>query len=901
VIIDFNDYLSHIGMPRRSGRYPWGSGGDATSNSRGFLQYVDEMRTKGLTDNEIRVLAGMTSTEFRNLNSIAKNALKQERLVQMQRLIDKGYSNPKIAEIMGLAGESSVRALRAEGVKEKTDILQNTATRLRNRVQEVKYLDIGAGVEQHMGITDTKLKQAVSLLQMEGYNKYQLKVDQLGTGAGMKTTMKVLTAPETTWGELVRNQDKIQQIFDVSDDGGRTYFGMVDPLSINSSRVAVKYKEDGGDKADGTIYVRPNVDDVSLGKAQYAQVRIAVDGTHYLKGMAMYKTDLPDGVDLQFNTNKSDTGNKLDAMKPMAKDKNTGKIDKDNPFGAQISNQILTKDSKGKDKTTSVMNIVNQEGDWSGWSNTLSTQFLSKQSTTLAREQLDKTYNDRVKDLDEIMSLTNPTVRKALLKTHSDAADSAAVHLKAAALPRQGSYVILPINSLPKTQVYAPRFKNGETVVLIRFPHGGTFEIPELTVNNNHRESKSLLKDAKDAIGINAFVAERLSGADFDGDTVLVIPNSGNKIKSTAALEDLKNFDPRSRYKGYEGMPKMSSATKGQQMGDVSNLITDMTIKKASMSEIARAVKHSMVVIDAEKHDLNWQQSAIDNNIKALKKKYQGKTNAGAATLISRKKTEDPIPERKERSAGKGGAIDKATGKKMYEETNNSYVNKKGETVFKKTYVNRLAEIDDANKLTSNDGVGTPMERLYANHSNRLKALADQSRKEMVNTPLSTYSPSAAKTYAPEVAKLNAKLAIALRNAPLERQAQVYANITLKAKKDQYPDMDKVTENKVRSQALTGARLRTKADKKAASIEITPKEWEAIQAGAIHDNKLKDILKNTDIDLIREYAMPKTKVLMSPSKTARALKLLASGATRAEVAEALGVSLSTLDLATSEG
>ena len=38
------------------------------------------------------------------------------------------------------------------------------------------------------------------------------------------------------------------------------------------------------------------------------------------------------------------------------------------------------------------------------------------------------------------------------------------------------------------------------------------------------------------------------------------------------------------------------------EMGKISNLITDMTLKGATQDELARAVRHSMVVIDAEKH-----------------------------------------------------------------------------------------------------------------------------------------------------------------------------------------------------------------------------------------------------------------------------------------------------------
>jgi AraC-like DNA-binding protein len=78
-------------------------------------------------------------------------------------------------------------------------------------------------------------------------------------------------------------------------------------------------------------------------------------------------------------------------------------------------------------------------------------------------------------------------------------------------------------------------------------------------------------------------------------------------------------------------------------------------------------------------------------------------------------------------------------------------------------------------------------------------------------------------------------------------------------------------------------------------IEITPKEWEAIQHGAISNHKLEGILRHADLDVVRELATPQTHLLMSSSKTALAKQKLALGYTRAEVAAQLGVSISTLD------
>lgn len=887
MIIDVDVYIAHYGTPRRSGRYPWGSGGDETTGQRNqsFLDMVADLKRQGLTEGEIAEGVGLSSTtQLRAAKTIAKNAVKASDIAMAQRLKDQGLSNVAIGQRMQKP-ESTIRALLAPAEKDKVDVLGATSEMLKKQVDEKKYVDIGAGVELYpqVGVSRTKFNTAVALLEEQGYKKYYVKVEQLGTGK--ETTIKVLTPPGTTYSELYKNRSDIKQISEYTEDGGRTYLGLKPPTSINSKRVAIRYKEDGGDKADGVIYVRPGIDDISMGKSRYAQVRIAVDGTHYLKGMAMYKADLPDGVDLMFNTNKSDTGNKKDALKELKRDKD-GNIDKDNPFGAVISRQ------QGH------MNIVNEEGNWSEWSRSLSSQMLSKQSPSLAKNQLDLTFDTKKAELDEIMALTNPAVRKKLLAAYAEDADSSAVHLKAAALRNQASHVILPISTMKETEIYAPNYDNGTRVALVRYPHGGKFEIPELIVNNRQPEAKSLLGRAQDAVGINAKVAERLSGADFDGDTVLVIPNDQGKVKTQPALAGLKDFDPQRAYPAYPGMPKMSPKTKQVEMGKVSNLITDMTIKGANPAELARAVRHSMVVIDAEKHNLNYRESARVNNIKQLKEKYQlnpetGKPG-GASTLISRATSEVKVADRVARRAAEGGPIDVNTGKLVYTPTGKSYVNKSGETVLNKIKSQRLAETDDAHTLSS----GTPIEKIYADHSNRLKNLANQARKASVNTKNAPTSRSATLAYANEVATLNSKLTLALKNAPRERQAQVIANAIVKAKQQANPGMDPVDLKKIKSQALNEARTRTGAKKD--QIEITPAEWDAIQAGAISNNKLTDILTHANIDVVKKLATPKTELKLNPSKKRLAEALLNNGYTQAEVAERLGMSVSTLKKGLSE-
>lgn len=922
-IMESENYLAHYGILRRSGRYPWGSGSTENVRNRDFLAYFDKIKAEGnMSITEACKMVGISTTEYRAARTIAKAQQKQQQIRQAQKLRDKGWSHTAIAEKMfgTKTKESTVRSLLADDAAHKVDALHNVARMLEEGVLTKRFIDIGTGVEQHLGIAESRLKAAVAILKEKGYSVLKVQVDQLGTAPGNKTTIRVLAPPGTTYKDVNQNKDQIQQLDALgkfSKDNGKTILGLSTPLSISSKRIGIRYAEDGGTLADGVLYVRPGVKDVSLGKSHYAQVRVMVDGTHYLKGMAVYKDDLPPGVDIQFNTNKSRGVNKLDVMKEL-KTKEDGTVDHDNPFGAQIKPNGQIFDDKGK--VTSAMNIINEEGDWDTWSKNLASQFLSKQSPTLAKRQLDVTYNEEREKLNEIMALTNPAVRRKLLESFADGADSSAVHLKAAALPGQASRVILPIEKMKETEVYAPSFNNGDRVVLVRYPHGGTFEIPELTVNNRHPAARKAFGDhPPDAIGINPEVAKKLSGADFDGDSVIVIPQRpGTKVQSSPSLDALKHFEPQREYGPYDGMKTIdgghwdeasgkvdygnrrpSGSGKQQHMGKVSNLITDMTIRGASHEELARAVKHSMVVIDAEKHHLDYKQSEIDNGIKALQQKYQprpaGQPAGGASTLISKATSRQDIRAVKPRPAKEGGPVDPITGKKVFVPKGESFVDAKGRIRFPMQTTTKLAVADDAFTLTSGgskEKPGTKIEAVYAEHSNRMKALADLARKEAVNTSMDKALPSATKTYDTEVKSLNAKLNRAIQNRPLERQAQVYANATLAQKKADLPDMDSAQLKRVKFQALQQARSRTGAGKD--QITITENEWRAIQARAISPSKLKTILDNADLETVKKLATPKQTLLMSGSNLTRAKAMLAGGNTQAEVAQALGVSLTTL-------
>lgn len=901
-----NDILVHYGVKRRSGRYPWGSGEDPYQHTGDIDIRVRELRKKGMSEKEVAKVLGYENTSvLRDAVSRASNERKRIQVDRAKALRDDGLNNSQIAREMGV-NESTVRSWFNENREVNQRRAEKAADRLREELKTKHAIDVGAGVELEMGITKGKLKDALDILVEEGYTVEGIGVPQV-KDKRKRTIVTVVHDDTVTTRDLYNDYSKIQSYGEYySADGGETWSKREYPASIDSSRVKIKYGDEGpagntGSDKDGVIEIRRGVKDLDLGNAHYAQVRILVDGTHYLKGMAMYSDDIPDGVDIVFNTNKKKGTPKMEVMKEI-------QSDPDNPFGAYIKangqsyyddpNGTYINPKTGNKAKLSAVNKLKEEGDWDKSSKNLSQQFLSKQPMQLIRQQLDLTYADYNSQYDEISKIPNPTVRKKMLEEFAGECDSATIHLQAAALPRQQTRVILPVTQLKENEVYAPYLKNGEKVSLIRYPHGGTFEIPQLTVNNNNKSAKKILGNAVDAIGINSKVAERLSGADFDGDTVVVIPtNSRVRVKSTKPLEGLKDFDPKSEYPYREGMKVLTKQQTQREMGIVSNLITDMTLRGAPESDIVKAVKHSMVVIDAAKHKLDYKKSEQDNDIATLKERWQPRYDfegnkigsGGASTLLSRRKQEVQVPERR------GSArINKETGEYEYKESGRTYINSKGQRVKAMQNVPLISTVDDMRKLSS----GTPQENAYADYGNTMKALARKARKEAANTPPLKYSATANKAYKTEVDDLLRSLSIAERNAPKERRAQAIANSVVKAKIQDNPELgDKANKKeleKVRSAAIDDARASVGASGRNTRIHITDKQWQAIQSGAISDTRLRRILRYTDEDELKALAMPKTNKGLSTAQQNKMKRMKTSGYTIAEIADALGVSTGTI-------
>lgn len=967
--------LSHYGMPMRSGRYPWGSGENPFQSLRDWKGYVSGLKKSGMTMEQIAEAHGVSVDELkasmistsqqRQMTTIKKAQATVENVARVWELKNKGYSNVAIAEAMGVT-EGSVRNWLKPGADEKAKQTLAISDAFRDAVDAKGIIDVGGGVENYLGVSKTRMDACVEVLKEEGYNVYYTKVKQAGTGKD--TTIKALCPPDMTYAEFkeayAKDPSIVKPVGFYAEERNGQIQQVQKPISISRDRIYVRYGDevgpDGatGSDRDGVIQLRPGVEDLDLIGTRYAQVRIGVDDKMYMKGMAIYSDDIPDGYDAVYNVNKTKGSPDDKVFKPMYKK------GEDDPFGAstylkdvdeETGDIIYQKSYTGKDgkKHLSALNIVNDQGSWDDWSPSIASQMLSKQSPDLAKKQLGIVSKSKEDELKEILALTNPTVRKKMLNEFAETCDSAAVHLKAAALPRQKTQVLIPIPSLKDTEIYAPNFRDGETVVLVRYPHAGPFESPQLIVNNKNKEGISVLgksstgKRALDAVGINARVAAQLSGADFDGDSVLVIPNNDGKIKTRGYLEGLRNFDPKISYKLPDSDPINSlppgskelktlearrERNKQNEMGRVSNLITDMTIKGATDDELVRAVKHSMVVIDSVKHKLDVKQSYIDNNIQGLKEKYQAKDDptkpaGGSSTLISRAKGEKHIPERKpvystkqmsaedEKryyelkktdpvAAAKMSGLTKAEkeaydrGEVIYRETGRTKIVKTSEgwvdsgKLATQTTTN-MAYAKDAHALSS----GSPIEKVYADHANKLKSLANQARAASRTTPNLTQSSSAKETYKTEVASLKNKLTQAEMNRPVERQAQLIARASLQAKVVSNPELkeDRDSYKKAENKALTMARTMVGAKKQL--VDITDREWEAIQAGAISNNMLTSILNNTDMDAVKKRATPRASTGLSLTQIARAKAMASNGLSQAEIADALGVSTSTINTA----
>ena len=408
-----DDILMHYGMPRRSGRYPWGSGDNPYQHGQDFLSRIDELKKIGWaeTPENIKNEFGLTTTQYRTEKALARSERRLLDVARAKSLAEDGLGATEIGRQMGI-NESTVRSLLNEKAEAKTKQAQKTADSLKLLVDEKGMIDVGTGVERELNISKERLNEALYILEREGYPVYKGGIPQV-TNPGKQINQRVLCPPGTEHKEIY-NFEKVHSIKDYySEDGGDTFRKIEYPKSMDSSRLKIRYADEAGpdgitgSQKDGIIELRRGVDDLSLDGSRYSQVRILVDNDRYLKGMAVYSDNMPDGVDVVFNTNKTSDKPMRDVLKKI-------KEDPENPFGSAIKSQSHYIDKDGNEQL-SLINKRADEGDWSDWSNALPSQFLSKQSRTLAKRQLDLAKIDKQQEYDEIMSLTIPTIKQHLL------------------------------------------------------------------------------------------------------------------------------------------------------------------------------------------------------------------------------------------------------------------------------------------------------------------------------------------------------------------------------------------------------------------------------------------------------------------------------------------------------
>lgn len=913
---------------------PWFEGFETKT----LRDYVSVLKGQ-YSEKELADGFGLTIEEFRQENSKCFNDYRLNLYDKALAMKQEGLSTLEIARRLGVP-EPTLRYQLKHGINKKAGSTKNIAEILMEVCDRKTIIDVGEGAElgslfEHCA--RTKFKTAISICVDNGYGNYVLKCPQMGSEMGNTTKIEVLCVPGISFQEAKKRLADIKPIDDLEIPLNISNAGIPPITWIDSSRIYVRYADSpiSGKDLDGLIQIRPGLRDLNLGKCRYAQVRIAVDGTHYMKGICVYSLDVPPGYDVIYNSNKKRGSPKDKVFKPFNKIKGTDLIDWDNPFSATIKIESKLryvpryyKDEFGHSHVSPI-NVIYEAGDWAAWRRNVSAQFLSKQQIPTVKKQLLLTIAARHVDLEILLSLTNPAVKQKLLYDFAEKCDRDAVELKAAPYPGQQYYCLVPFPDLAPDRIYAPNYPDGTIVILIRYPHAGPFEIPTLIVDNSLPRAKWVLENAPDAVGIHPSVAGILSGADFDGDFVVLIPvGNGVSIKTMPPLEDLKGYEPKELYATVKDPvtgvcinPKTGNKVKimtdkqtQTEMGLITNLIADMEIMGAPIEHIVMAVRHSMGVIDAHKHELDYVQSYIDNGIAELKTYYQGGPKAGAATLITRAGSRQEVTYKK-----RARHDDPETGEKIFKEKKRTFVGRDGKVREIKKQSTKMYEKEDAFELLS-DGQYA-IEIVYGNFANEMKRLANFARKEAMRCPKLVANPSAKKAFAKQLESLNAKLDVAVSNQPRERMAQLYTFCRFlekinenkfyisqlldeidkdesiperkkkKLKRECYKDnsLDKEEKDKIIQQYLIAARMRF--DAHANLICYTPEEWLAVNSGAVSQTLFERLYRYSNKDELKKLAMPNEEEVPSDYKVEYILRLNAEGFPTFEIADRVGLSV----------
>jgi len=833
------NYLIHYGTKRHSGRYPWGSGG----NESGTTKQIQELLNKGYSYKDIANKLGTTASEIKSYISYSKTQETNHMIHQIAAKKQHGYSNVEIAKQLGVS-EGLVRYYSNKQISEKKAASNERVDKVSKSLESIldKHIgvDVGTGVNVNLNLTNSEMNKVIVGLKDKGYKVEMINVPD-PTNRAITVLHQILTKESVTGRDL---HQSINDIVSVNVKANKVSTG-TKPISISKTRVAIKHDP----SKDGMIYIRPGVKDIFIpvGKT-YCQARILVGENKYLKGMAVYSDDIPKGKDVQFFHSKA-TDSK--ALKDIEKGINI--------FGSNVYQYE-------KNGVQSAINVVGSkpgagvEGYWDGWNSArnLSTQFLAKQPPKAITERIRATKLDLAKELKDINSISNPTIKSWALENFSLALDKKAASMDVSAFPRQSNKVIFGID-IKDNEVYAPTYNSGETIALVRYPHAGTFEIPVLKVNNNNPSGRKILGNAIDAIGISAKSAAQLSGADYDGDTVIAIP--AKYVKATAPVKSLIDFDPRKAYPNGPTTPRITEKQKQEKMGEITNLISDATIRGASVSELTRLVKHSMVVIDSYKHNLDYKQSEIDNDIASLKKKYRQ-----TASIISDAKSPAYVNRELDTSA-------KGRSYSLPIDSKGNIVYKESTTKRYKSKVDKISLIDNPEKhYTSSNGV----ESSYASYSEHLKNMARSARLQSAKVSKAySVNEAAAKEYKNEIASISYKLGQFERSKAAERQVN-RKTLAKSAKSDDTTKAEQIRANYRKQYGV-------------APLQLTKREAEALAKGALPKSTVVKALKafkGLNYSSFTKSTQATTKLQASNVKRYKNL-----GYNYSEIANILGISV----------
>lgn len=875
----------------------WGTKEHPYDTANAFLEALAQFKAGGGTDKEFGDYLGLSSSNFRDMKSAAKNDVLSENIKSLNDMINRGNSLRSAAAALGVP-EATARGWLSTKSNKGGSQIDSITSELRNMLADGKYVDIGEGSEYILGVSTEKLRAAVKKLETEGYhviNYYQRQMTSIN-----KTQMKVLVPADVESVDVRKDKSKISPPLFYMDSSTGKAEKFERPRSISSNRVQVLAADDPhplggvGIDRDGLIEVRRGVPELSLGKANYAQVRILVDGNKYLKGMCVYAPEgsLPDGIDVRFNSNK-----------PTAeKGYKEAKSNPNNPFGANIKedDELMLAQrhyiDKDGNRQLSCLNIVSEEGTWFEWSKSLASQVLSKQRIDVIKRQLDSSLNANYRSYLKIMEIENEDIRAKMLDDLAGKIDQNAVALKGAAFNRQAAHVIIPNPDLKPGEIYAPNYRDGESCVLIRFPHGGLFEIPAVKVNNKSKSSKELIGNSIDAICMNPVDAKTLSGADFDGDTVQVIPNNDGAMIRMEAQKDLQDFDPGIYKLGnYPNEKPLKNKERGYQyMGSITNLITDMSMMGADVKDLVAATKFSMVAIDAWKHGYAvkpaWKELGIDD---LIKKYRHGKR--GASTIISRTKSPVYVPEQRlvtnKYEVPKDRLKDWEAGKPVYIPTGRKKFDKKtGEYVVAQMTVDKGSVQDPRNLV----GHLSPKEDVYADFAYNMHELANSCRKEARMAAAYQKDVNATNKYADAVESIKAKVISRKRKSPYERLAQLIAEADLQVKISDAPELTDNPKELKKAAAASLERARKKIQLTDVDITLTDEEWEALFSNALTSDMFNYVLRHCDPIELSKRALHESDPVMSENMVKRINEMSKNGYSRLEIAEHTGFTLKQL-------